>query len=529
MTFQAQNARETVIVVGAGIGGLAAALELVAAGRPVHVLEAQDVPGGRIRQVPSAAGGVDTGPTVLTMRHVFDRLFELAGERLEDRVTLHRQDILARHWWPGSGPLDLYADHDRSADAIEAFAGRAERDAFDAFHEKTARLFTAFQAPFIEAAEPSVMQLGARALSEPTPLPALLPGLTMARALRLQFRDPRLRQLFGRYATYVGGAPFHAPALLTLIWQAEAGGVWTVEGGMTALVGALARAIEAKGGIVETGAAVARILTDSTGVTGVVLENGRTVPGRHVVFNGDPRALATGLLGPQTAHVAPHTRDAARSLSAHVWAFAATPSGADLTHHNVFFAGDEAQDFGALDKGCLPPDTTLYVCAQDRGFGRPPPAMERFEIILNAPPKDTQASDPEREFDRCLQRTFPALARYGLSFSPSPTAAALTTPTAFAARFPATKGSLYGQSPHGMTASLRRPRAQTPVPGLWLAGGGCHPGAGVPMAALSGRHAAAGILTARTSTSKSARTATPGGMSTRSRLAAPGRSRSSPS
>ena len=529
MTLGSQQRRDAIIVVGAGIGGLAAALELAAAGRPVHVLEAHENLGGRIRQVPSAAGGVDTGPTVLTMRHVLDRLFDLAGTALDDHLTLHRQTILARHWWHGSGPLDLFADPGASAHAIEDFAGPRERAAFEAFHDQSARLFKAFQAPFMEDAAPSILTLGLRAMADPRLLPALLPGLTLSRALRLRFRDKRLRQLFGRYATYVGGSPFRAPALLGLIWQAEAGGVWTVEGGMTALVDALATAIRAQGGVVETRAPVARILTDSSGITGVALENGRVIAGSHVVFNGDPRALATGLLGDQTRHVARQTRTEPRSLSAHVWAFAAEPSGVELAHHNVFFAENEARDFGALHRGQLADDTTLYVCAQDRGFGRAAPLTERFEIILNAPPTEGRDPDPEREFDACLQRTFPALSRYGLKFSNQPTQAALQTPTKFAKRFPATNGSLYGQSPHGMTASLKRPRAATPVPGLWLVGGGCHPGAGVPMAALSGRHAAEAILKARTFTSPYRRTDTPGGMSTPSPLAEPVPSRSSPS
>jgi 1-hydroxycarotenoid 3,4-desaturase len=217
------------------------------------------------------------------------------------------------------------------------------------------------------------------------------------------------------------------------------------------------------------------------------------------VFNGDPRALATCALGTGVAQVATQTLTTARSLSARVWSFASTPTGPDLAHHNVFFAADPDEEFTAIAAGRMPADPTIYICAEDRGQNRPAPLLERFEIILNAAPL-TAAQRPEKEASTCHQRTFPTLARFGLGFSPEPDADALTTPSGFNRLFPASAGSLYGQSPHGMTASLKRPRARTAVAGLYLAGGGTHPGAGVPMATLSGQHAAAAILKDRIST-----------------------------
>lgn len=517
--------RAPVIVVGAGIGGLAAALRLAAAGRCVTVLDAGPAPGGKIRQVPTAAGGAETGPTVLTMRAVFDDLFAAAGARLADHVTLHRQSILARHWWPGSGPLDLHDDPGRSEAAIRAFAGPRAASQFAAFHDRARRLYDGFRAPVIDAPEPSLAALTRTVAARPALLRAMAPGRTLDGLLR-GFSDPRLRQLFGRYATYVGGSPYRAPALLALIWEAEAAGVWAVEGGMTALAAAIARQIESQGGRLRMNAPVARILTDSSGVTGVALADGEILAASDVVFNGDPRALALGLLGHESRQAAPQAARAPRSLSAHVWAFAATPRGPGLAHHNVFFCRDPRADFAALERGGVPSDTTLYVCAQDRGMGRPPPAVERFEIILNAPPLTARAPDP-KEFEQCHTRTFPTLRRFGLHFEDEPSRHALTTPAGFDARFPGSAGSLYGQSPHGMTAALQRPTARTPIPGLTLCGGGCHPGAGVPMAAISGRHAAEAILTGRTSTSPSRPTGMPGGTWTRFPKAATGRFRSS--
>ena len=521
-----QRHARSVIVIGAGIGGLSAALPLAHAGCGVTVLDRHGAPGGKMRQVPSAAGGVDAGPTVLTMRSVFDALFENAGTWLEAHVTLHQQDILARHWWPDGGPLDLYADAGRSAAAIGDFAGARARRDFERFSKRARTLFQGFEQPVIQAPDLSLSGLTRHVLRHPRLIPAMAPGRTLAGLLDSSFSDPRLRQLFGRYATYVGGAPYAAPALLALIWEAEARGVWVVEGGMHALAQALARLLSTFGADLRMNAPVARILTDSDGVTGVALENGDILHADHVVFNGDPRALATGVLGPDVAHLAPQTRTTARSLSANVWSFAATRQGPDLAHHNVFFCADPAREFTDLAQGHIPADPTLYLCAEDRGTTRAIPRLERFEIIMNAPPLSLRAPQPE-DSATCHTRTFRTLDRFGLTFSPEPETPALTMPSGFDALFPATEGSLYGQSPHGMTAALKRPGAKTQVPGLYLAGGGCHPGAGVPMAAISGRHAAEAILTDRTSTFTSPRTAMPGGMSMGSRTAGPALFRSS--
>lgn len=490
------------VIVGAGIGGLSCALRLAHAGHGVTILDRHAAPGGKMRTVPSAAGPVDAGPTVLTLRPVFETLFADVGARLEDHVTLVPQDVLARHFWPDGSALTLTNDRAANAAAIDAFAGPRAADQFRRFCTDMQRLFTAFDAPMMRAADPSVMALTARVMRDPGLIPVMAPLSTMARDLRRRFSDPRLAQLFARYATYVGGHPAQTPALLSLIWHAEEQGVWAVQGGMQALARAVADLAVDKGAALRTGAEVSRIETAQGRVTGVTLLDGTRIPADVVVFNGDPRALATCALGAGTAHVATQTLTAARSLSARVWAFAATPQigpdGPDLAHHNVFFATDPDEEFSAIAAGGVPHDPSIYVCAQDRGHPAPPPALERFEIILNAAPLTT-AQRPEKEAQTCHQRTFPTLARRGLTFGPEPGLATLTTPSGFNRLFPASAGSLYGQSPHGMTASLKRPRARTAVAGLYLAGGGTHPGAGVPMAALSGQHAAAAILKDRTS------------------------------
>jgi 1-hydroxycarotenoid 3,4-desaturase len=517
---------EKVVVIGAGMGGLAAAARLAREGFDVTLAERQTYPGGKMRSVASPAGPIDAGPTVMTMRHVFDDLFAFCGERLDDHVTLHGEDILARHFWPDGSTLDLHADAEASAAAVAAFAGaRAERQ-FRAFMTRAARLFEAFEGPMMLAPAPDRRTLTAHVLRMPRLIPAMAPLSTLAGSLRRSFSDPRLRQLFGRYATYVGGSPYASPAVLALIASAEARGVWRVEGGMHRLAAALAALAERQGARLIHGSAARRIELQSGRVRAVHLEDGTRLPCDRVVFNGDPRALQQGLLGEGVVSAVPETAVTPRSLSARVWTFAAAPEGPDLAHHNVFFGADPRREFDPIARGHPPDDPALYICAQDRGTGASPPDLERFEIIENAAPLPAGSHE---EISTCRTRTFQSLARFGLSFSPEPPDAALTTPEGFETLFPASLGSLYGRSPHGMMAAFARPTARTAVAGLYLAGGGVHPGAGVPMATLSGAHAAAAILTDRASTSMSPKTATRGGMSTASRMTAAARSRSSPS
>lgn len=508
-----QRAGHKVIVIGAGMGGLSAAIRLALGGLSVTVIETQAGPGGKMRSLPSIAGPVDAGPTVLTLRSVFDALFEAAGERLDDHLHLIPQPVLARHWWLDGATLDLFTDPEASAAAIATLAGPKAEAQFRRFNALSAQLYSAFDAPMMQAAKPQLGAIAWNALRAPRAWPALQPGLSLGRHLARSFDDPRLRQLFGRYATYVGGAPHLSPAVLALIWQAEARGVWGVEGGMHRLAAALAALAERQGVALEYGRSVRRIERQSGRVSGVALSDGRVLKCDAVVFNGDPAGLLAGLLGNGAQQALPPSAAHPRSLSAWVWAFAATPSGADLTHHNVFFTSDPAREFGPIARGQMPDEATLYVCAQDRHHGTPN-GPERFEIIMNAPAK---TGEPSGEIAQCRARTFPQLARFGLSFDQPPPDTALTTPAGFAALHPGSQGALYGRSPQGALASFQRPGARTRLPGLYLAGGGAHPGAGVPMAALSGKHAAEAILNDLTSASPSRLTDMPGGMSMASR------------
>jgi 1-hydroxycarotenoid 3,4-desaturase len=508
-----------VVIVGAGMGGLAAALDLAAQGLHVTVLERAAAPGGKMRQVMAGGAAMDAGPTVFTMRHVFEALFARAGADFSQHVRLNPLAILARHGWTDGSRLDLHADLATATEAIAAFAGRAEAERFGLFAAESRAVFQLLDRSFMRADKPSMLgligQIVARERRSPLELFKLRPFETLWRALGRSFRDPRLRQLFGRYATYVGSSPFAAPATLMLIAHAEQDGVWAVEGGMHALARAIHDLAAAKGAQFRFQSEAARLVVGPRGVEGVDLADGERVPAERVIFNGDYAALSAGLLGEPARAATPTPQRERRSLSAIVACRHVETSGFPMIRHNVFFSADYPAEFRQIFSEGRPPDApTVYICAQDRDDdGLPEPGPERLLCLINAPAHGDVRPYDDKEIARCEENAARLMAACGLTLNPGP--ATITTPAGFHALFPATGGGLYGQATHGSQASFRRPGAVTAIPGLYLAGGSVHPGPGVPMAALSGSLAAARVLADLTSPRPSRPAAIAGGMSTR--------------
>ncbi|HEV7268691.1 MAG TPA: FAD-dependent oxidoreductase [Falsiroseomonas sp.] len=277
-----------------------------------------------------------------------------------------------------------------------------------------------------------------------------------------------------------------------LVAHVEQDGVWLVRGGMVRVAQALQALAERQGARFRFGAPVAELLVEDGRASGVRLADGERIPADAVVFNGDASALARGMLGAASRGAVADTPDAARSLSAVTWRARVPTSGFPLMHHNVFFAEDYAEEFDAIFRRrtiCAAP--TVYVCAQDRGTGEVAEgAAERLLLLINAPP-DGDRRDFMPDLPGLAERTQAILRACGLELD---LPAEATTPTGFDALFPGSGGALYGRAGHGATGTFARAGGVTRLPGLYCAGGSVHPGPGIPMAAMSGRLAAARVL-----------------------------------
>jgi 1-hydroxycarotenoid 3,4-desaturase len=469
------------VIIGAGAGGLSAAIALASRGEKVTVLEAQSGAGGKL--LPVTLGGLqfDSGPTVLTMRWVFDQLFALSGHHLDAELKLHPLHCLARHYWTGGASLDLFANQQQTIDAIGRFAGKSEAEGYRKFASQAKRINYALLNPFLKSQRPTLC-----GLTRAMPLSEVLrinPFESFWNALGRYFKDPRLRQLFGRYATYCGSSPFKTPATLMLIADVEASGVWRVEGGMASLARALEKLAENLGVTFHFNCKAERIETTGARVSAVTDLNGTRHACTSVIVNADSEAVATSLLGSEISKAVAQVPINKRSLSAITWCATTKDDGMPLDHHTVFFSDDYKKEFADLAHSPAQ-DPTVYVCDQ---------GQKRKLILINAPANNDAAPDDVEA--RMLNR----LSKCGMSMTMLDQPKLLRAPQDFATLYPATSGALYGRASHGWMSTFQRPQARTRIPGLYLAGGSTHPGPGVPMAALAGMRAAEALLSDRAS------------------------------
>jgi 1-hydroxycarotenoid 3,4-desaturase len=499
---------QKIVIIGAGIGGLTAALRLAQTGCDVVVCEKAATPGGKLREVAPDGVPMDAGPTVFTMRPVFEAIFAAAGTSLAAHLTLRPLEILARHSWQDGGRLDLHADSECNIDAIGQFAGTKAVRGYLAFTQRAASVFNTLDHAFMQHPAPSLVSLTCAAgLSGLGDLWRISPYTTLWDALGQYFPDPRLRQLFARYATYCGASPFEAPATLMLIAHVEQCGVWRIEGGMHRLAVALADLAQFKGARFRYQTNVTEILVKHGRAAGVRLAHGETIEAGAVICNAEAAALPR--FGAEAAKAAPPP--APRSLSALTFALSgamtAETSGLPLDHHNVFFSRDYQTEFRDIAESRLPRDPTIYICDQGEN---------RLFCLINAPPNGDTAPLSSAETETCWNIMRARLTQHGLMIQPEPKT--VTGPAEFDRLFPATGGALYGRALRSWRDPFARPTSKTRLPGLYLAGGSIHPGPGLPMAALSGQFAATQALAALASQAKSRKVAMPGGILTRSAM-----------
>ncbi len=292
------------IIVGSSIGGLAAAMRLSTCGINVQIFEKQSYPGGKIRTKNSAAGLIDSDPTVLIMHEIFEELFRTYGEHIEDHLELVPKEILARHWWRDGSSLDLFPSFEKNMVSIIDFSGVRSAKEFEKFNSLSKKLFSLFNEPIIKSPKPKVLPILINGIKNGKALyETLLRQRILYEFLEDNFSDPRLIQLFARYATYVGDSPFMSPSILSLIWNVESKGVWRIKGDMHQMPKSMERIAQKTGAVFNYGQSVDKILIEDKKVKGIKLENGEEIFADIVLFNGDPRALTMGLLGNQVKKI----------------------------------------------------------------------------------------------------------------------------------------------------------------------------------------------------------------------------------
>jgi phytoene desaturase len=485
------------VVIGAGIGGLSAAIALGAAGLRVVVVEAHERAGGKAGIEVVDGIEVDTGPSVLTLPAVLDTVLARAGSSLHDELELTRPEPAFRYLFADGVALDVHHELEATLDSVAGCLGPSARDELQRFVAYAHGIWTAAAPAFVFGDAPSWLDVARGGLSMVARVARIDPLSTMWQAIARRVRSPHLRMLLARYATYNGSDVRSAPATLGCIAHVElALGGFGVRGGMYQIVRALLRAAARVGVTVECGARVERIATGIArrSVTGVVLAGGREIPARSVVANADVSHVMADLLEGSSAVALPGPPSMSGAC-----AIVRATRRADRAAHTVIFPHDYLAEFADIfDRGRPPDEPTVYLCAQEKCHGaRGWPDEEPLFMMINAPPEPLGGVCPATErAPRDAASLARAVARGVLSADDR--VVWRRSPAELARRFPGSRGAIYGAASNSRSAAFKRPPNRVAaIAGLYLASGSAHPGGGIPLAALSGLAAARALLAAQ--------------------------------
>lgn len=473
-----------VVVVGAGLGGLGAAMRLQGAGHEVTVVEARPRPGGRAYQLRDRGFTWDTGPSLVTMPWVLEETFAAAGLDLHEKLQLERLDPFYRIRWAGCDEdLDFVADRDRMRAELAKFSAR-DAAAFDGF--------LAAMKPIYEQA---ILGAGRRPFERARDLAALAPSLLrlgaaqpLWRSVCSHFEHPRVREAFSFHSLFIGGDPFRVPAIYgALVYLQFLDEVWYARGGVYAIVEAMARDLD-----VRCGERVERIEHRQGRVTGVALEGGARLRADVVVSNAD--VLRT--------HELTGRRTALRRLTPTMSCFLlylGTDRTFDALLHHTLLVGRGYRRFirDVTRRGRIAPTFSTYVHAPARSEpAMAAPGGDSLCVLLPVPNQRRERIDWSVESDRLRDALVEDLeTTFGLEGLDAATVVEhRMTPDDFERDLGAAWGNAFAVEPTlQQSAWLRPPNRDRRLRGLYLVGAGTHPGAGIP-GVLLGAQVTAGLV-----------------------------------
>lgn len=479
-----------IIIIGAGLGGLAAACRLAKMGFSVSVLEKNETVGGKVNIVESGGYKFDTGASLLTMRHVLEDLFEFCGTRVEDYLEILPLEPICRYFWTDKTQFDASQNIEKTEKEIAKLEPQDVEN------------FRKYLADSKQKYEISTRTFLAKSLND---LPSLLTPKNLPDLLKIStlktldkhnanyFKSEKLRQLFNRFATYNGSSPYQTPATFALIPYVEFGlGAWYVRGGMYEIPRALERLAIELGVKIYTESEVEKIVIENGKAVGVKV-GGEVFAADIIVSNADAIETYRALLPIENKRI--ESREP--SCSGFVLLLGTKKKFDKLAHHNIFFSDDYKAEFDAIFKEKIPaPNPTIYICATSRTDAtQAPENHENLFILINAPYTSAKV-DWEKEKQNYRDLIVEKLEKFGLEgLKDSIDFEQIITPTDFETKYRANKGSIYGISSNGIfSAFLRVPNKAKDVENLYFAGGATHPGGGIPLVLLSGKMTAEMIV-----------------------------------
>ena len=465
-----------ILVIGAGLGGLAAAIRLARAGHTVEVWEKNGEAGGKLKELRIDSFSWGMGPSLLTMPHVLRELFASAGKRMEDHLELVRLESACRYFWTDGTVIDEDA----------AFWARPEVAKFlnyaRGIYELSGEAYlnrppSEFWRAFTPGNLGKLRHLGKVATTR-----------TLAAEVERRISDPHLRQIFLRFATYNGSSPYLTPATFNIIPYVEAEfGAWYVRGGMTKIADELAALAQRHG-------VTFRFDTTATAWNGneAVAQDGFRRRADFLICNGDVLSAQNGFLsGIFSPHAREKTLKPPLSTSGFILFLGVRGRDPRLGHHNIFFSDHYAEEFAEIHgEKISPTEPTIYISVSARTDpDHAPEGHDNYFILVNAPARDPKQAWTKPEAQGYRDLVLKRLERFGIDdLSNRLVAERIFTPSDFAARDLAHHGALYGWASHSIRTSLFRPPLRAPgTRNVFFCGGTTHPGGGIPLVLLSGK------------------------------------------
>ncbi len=475
------------IVVGAGVGGLTAAMKLAHGGLDVTLFEKQSGPGGRCGRVSFDGFAFDLGPTILLMPHVLEAAFESVGRSLRDYLTLVRCDPHYRVHYRDGSRFMLWTDPQRMREELERLEpgsaakyaefiahGRKQYDtAFPRFISKHFDSVWPFVAP---SNVPAILQVGA--------LKKLWPHVGGF------FRDARLRQALSFQTMYLGLSPWDAPAVFSLLPFTEAEhGIWFPEGGLYAVPLALEKVCREEGVTLKYGTSIRRFVVEGGRAVGVELEDGTIERADVVLCNADyAHAVKSFLPEPVAARRSAQVERRRFTSSGYMLYLGLSKQVPELLHHNVFFGGDFEGSFGDIfTRRRVPADVSFYVNAPSRtGQGFAPEGKDALYVLVPVP-EQNEGVDWKVEGPRVREQVLARLAHEGYGdLRLLIERERVVTPDDWASDLNLARGSNFGLAQSFWQIGPFRPTVRDPdVGGLFWCGASIQPGTGVPTVMLS--------------------------------------------
>lgn len=482
-----------VIIIGAGLGGLSAAIRLAKSGFSTAVLEKNETVGGKINTVEAAGYKFDTGASLLTMRHVLEDLFAFAGKDIKDYLEIVPLEPICRYFWSDNAVFDASTDLQKTESEIEKL-NPADVENFRRFLADARRKFEIAEKTFLAHSLNDLPRLlRPKYLKD---LIAISSMRTLDRHVGDYFQSPKLQQLFNRFATYNGSSPYQTPATFALVPYVEFGlGAWYVKGGIYEIPRSLEKLSRETGVEITTNCAVEQIEIENGKAIGVRLKNGEFLRSDFVLSNADAIHTYRNLIDGKHRKNFPDKKldKIEPSCSGFVLLLGVKKRFDRLAHHNIFFSDDYKAEFDQIFNEKRPAQNpTVYVCATSRtDRTQAPENCENLFVLVNAPYTSSQ-TDWRTEAKNYRDLIIKKLEAFGLTdLEKNIEYEKIITPEDFERKYNANLGSIYGVSSNGIfSAFLRPPNKARDIENLYFTGGATHPGGGIPLVLLSGKFAA---------------------------------------